>query len=60
MKKLNVLIALFFVSCSFAQEKEVTTISEKPKFYFTYGINAQVQDDLNINKKLRRCWFANY
>ena len=52
MKKLNVLIALFFVSCSFAQEKEAKTVSEKPKFYFTYGINAQVQDDLNINKKL--------
>lgn len=55
MKKLNVLIALFFVSCSFAQEKEVEKTlekSEKPKFYFTYGINAQVHDELNIDKKL--------
>lgn len=52
MKKLNVLIALFFVSCSFAQEKEVATVTEKPKFYFTYGINAQVHDELNIDKKL--------
>lgn len=53
MKNLKVLIALFFVSWSFAQEKEGTTTSEKPKFYFTYGLNAQVQDELNIDKKLK-------
>jgi hypothetical protein len=52
MRNLKVLIALFFVSWSFAQEKEGTT-TEKPKFYFTYGLNAQVQDELNIDKKLK-------
>lgn len=53
MKNLKVLIALFFVSWSFAQEKEETTTSNKAKFYFTYGINAQVQDELSIDKKLK-------
>jgi len=53
MRNLKVLIALFFVSCSFAQEKEETTTPDKAKFYFTYGLNAQVQDELIINKKLK-------
>jgi hypothetical protein len=53
MRNLKVLIALFFVSLSFAQEKEGTTTTEKPKFYFTYGLNAQVQDELSIDKKLK-------
>ncbi|WP_298118498.1 hypothetical protein [Flavobacterium sp.] len=53
MRNLNVLIALFFVSWSFAQETETSSTKEKPKFYFTYGINAQVQDELNIDKKLQ-------
>lgn len=53
MRKWNVLIALFFVSWSFAQDTETKTTKEKPKFYFTYGINAQVQDELNIDKKLQ-------
>ncbi len=53
MRNFKVLIALFFVSCTFAQEKEVAATTDKPKFYFTYGINAQVQDELNIDKKLQ-------
>lgn len=53
MRKLNVLIALFFVSWSFAQEKEASTSTEKTKFYFTYGVNAQVHDRLNIDDKLQ-------
>jgi len=52
MKNLKFLIALLFVSWSFAQESETPT-TEKPKFYFTYGINAQVQDKLNIDSKLQ-------
>ena len=53
MRNLNLLIALFFVSWSFAQETKTNTIKEKPKFYFTYGVNAQVQDKLNIDAKLQ-------
>lgn len=53
MKNFKILIALLFVSVAFAQETTSTTTKEKPKFYFTYGLNAQVHDELAIDKKLR-------